>query len=81
MAESAGPGEVSGLGVGEGPAAVVAQPVIVAAAGSEVGVDGGSAVGVFDAVVGVGPVGGYAAAGERAGAVADVDPAAQRGSG
>jgi hypothetical protein len=53
LAQPADPGEVPGSGLGEAPAAVVAQSMIVAAAGAEVGVGGWSAGGVFEAVVGV----------------------------
>src|SRR5258705_7828450 len=69
FSESAGPGEVSGLGVGEGPAALVAQPVIVAARRADIDVGRFTAVGVFDAVVGVRAVRGHAAAGVGAASI------------
>ena len=75
------PGEVSGCGLVEAPAAGGLQCVVAGAEGAEVGVEGGAAVLVGDGVVLLGLVGGAAAAGEHAGAVADLDVAAQRGVG
>jgi hypothetical protein len=52
--------------------------MIMTAARAQVRVDGFSALGVLDAVVGVGPVGGHATAGKIAGAIPHRDPTPQR---
>src|SRR5690606_24073965 len=71
----AGPCHVSGLGLFDTPADLT-EPVVRSAGGGEVGVGGGSAVGVFGGVVGVASVGGHATGREHAGVVSDVEPAA-----
>jgi hypothetical protein len=68
-AQRAGPDDLSGRGLGDGPAAVVAQHVIVPAGRGEAGIDGGTAAGVFDGVVGVGAVRRRPAVGSTCGAV------------
>jgi len=50
----------------------MAQPMIMAACVRDIGVGGFAASGVFDAVVGVGPVRGHPAPRKHAGAVSDL---------
>jgi hypothetical protein len=71
-AQATRPLEVSGVGLVQLPATVVLDPVVAAAGGAEVGVGGGSTVGVVDGVVEVCGVRRDAAAGKYTGAVADV---------
>ncbi len=75
--EPAGPGELARRGLLQGPPAVVAQPMIMTAIAPEIGVGGFSALGVFDAVVGVAAVRGHPAPRLHTGAIPHADPAAQ----
>ena len=69
------PGEPSGVGLVQGPAAVVFGAVVVAVEHPEVPVQAGSAEGVVEGVVEVGGARGAAAGRGDAAAVADPYPA------
>jgi hypothetical protein len=57
------------------------QPMIMAARVRDICVGGFSAVGMFDAVVGVGAVGGHPAPRKHAGAISDLQPAPKQRAG
>jgi hypothetical protein len=76
VAQSANPAEVPSVRLVELPAAVVLEPVIMSARGTEIVPGGGPAVGVVVGVVFVGGVGGGPAADHDAGPVAGVQVAA-----
>lgn len=81
LPQRASPGEVTGLGLGESPAALVFHRVMTSAVRAAVGGDGGPAVGVITGVIQVGGSGAAPAADAHAVAVAHLDMAAQRSMG